>query len=285
LSAPIVDEVWSLDAVNQGDSALVNKAQLGDTIDWADNARDILSLLLYYMPSSATDLAPSPILERVPDSIAEDREQHGYSNRILVGLGHSFGGSSMARAAIAYPALFSSLILVDPVIISPAFLRGSLSNLVQAAMRRRSHWETRSHALNALKKSPFFQRWDSEALQVYIDHGLSYSPGEGASLKASPYQEAATFAERRVPGETWELLPGLNASVELYWIMAGIGADATEGTINTQQTVWRRPQNSSNVRISSAGHLIPQEAPQELAQTVYEFIRRKYMREEKRARL
>jgi hypothetical protein len=34
-------------------------------------------------------------------------------------------------------------------------------------------------------------------------------------------QEAAVFAEIRVPAEVWELMPQLNESIELFWIMAG----------------------------------------------------------------
>lgn len=49
LSEPI-DEIWSLDMVNQGDSAVLNKGLLGKNFDWSDNGRDILQFVLSYLP-------------------------------------------------------------------------------------------------------------------------------------------------------------------------------------------------------------------------------------------
>ena len=47
-----IEEIWSLDMINQGDAALLNRHTLGDTFDWVDNGRDILQFILSYLPES-----------------------------------------------------------------------------------------------------------------------------------------------------------------------------------------------------------------------------------------
>ena len=49
-----IEEIWSLDMVNQGDSAYLNKDTLDTVFDWADNGRDILQFVLSYLPDADT---------------------------------------------------------------------------------------------------------------------------------------------------------------------------------------------------------------------------------------
>ncbi|KDQ07652.1 hypothetical protein BOTBODRAFT_38633 [Botryobasidium botryosum FD-172 SS1] len=275
-----IDEIWSLDYVNQGDSALINEGKLGDIFDWADNARDILNLLLNYLPScpppSSSHIPVS--LDRVPVGEAEQRKVRGFDKRTIVGIGHSIGGCSVTRAALQCPQLFDSLILVDPV-ITPTSADSSphTNSLATKAAIRRSAWPSREEARDLLSRSPFFGAWHPSALDKYIEHALCPDPATGGvRLKMDPMQETVVFADRVVPREVWELLPTLDPRIELRWIMAGTENVTTSGDANTQSTVWRRPQNSSNVRIPSAGHLIAQEAPIELAEEIFRFLQRKY---------
>lgn len=61
-------------------------------VDWADNGRDILNFLHYFIPSSVTD-APLPThLRRVAPEETHYRQAYGFRERTLVGIGHSYGG-------------------------------------------------------------------------------------------------------------------------------------------------------------------------------------------------
>ena len=44
----------------------------------------------------------------------------------IVGVGHSMGGYCMTRTCAQRPERFRSLLLVDPVILSPGAVRGSI---------------------------------------------------------------------------------------------------------------------------------------------------------------
>lgn len=45
-----IEDVFVLDMVNQGDSAILNEDTLGSTFEWSDNGRDILQFILSYLP-------------------------------------------------------------------------------------------------------------------------------------------------------------------------------------------------------------------------------------------
>ncbi|KAH7337715.1 Alpha/beta hydrolase family-domain-containing protein [Rhizoctonia solani] len=270
-----IDEIWALDAANHGDSGLLNKDSLGEIFEWSDHARDIINFLANFMPEQIENQVGSS-LPRVSDQSIQRRLKHGFANRTVVGIGHSFGGTALARAVIDSPRLFSSILLLDPV-ISPSYAhRGPrIDALVKGTLTRRDHWPDREAAKSGLLKSPFFRSWHPDVLADYIKYG-TIQDDQGVRLKCSGYQEAVTFGEKaRVQCDVWELLPTLDERIPIRWAMdstASTPVSVTGGPELTQHTVWRRPANSSNTQIKGAGHLIPHEAPEPLAQEILEFI-------------
>ncbi|KAH7337714.1 Alpha/beta hydrolase family-domain-containing protein [Rhizoctonia solani] len=266
-----VDEIWSLDAANHGDSALLNKDNLGAIFEWSDHARDILNFLVNFLPDG-NEHEQIEHLSQVPEQNAQRRRQHGFTSRTIVGIGHSFGGCTVARAALDSPKLFSSLILVDPIIYPSYAIRYSNSDpLAQGALMRREHWPNRETAKSSFLKSPFFRVWHPDVLADHVKYGIA--EGEGVRLKCSGFQEAVTFTESaRLHSEVWELLPTLDERIPMRWIMDSTHAWSTGGPKMTQHTVWRRPVNTTNVKIKGAGHLVPHEAPEALAHEILNFI-------------
>lgn len=108
-----IEEVWSFEAVNHGDSALLNDGKLGDTckpslvrtirltygsaskVNWADNSRDILNFLLHFLPSNPQEVGLPPELDPISLDESSRRSRFGFRKRRLVGIGHSLGGCSM----------------------------------------------------------------------------------------------------------------------------------------------------------------------------------------------
>lgn len=184
-AASLIDEVWAWEAIQHGDSALVNATSasgvckfpplylsdflsyLETQVDWTDNARDILNFLVNFLPSSAgnkdDDASPLPThLPRISSQEAQARLKGGFRSRRIVVIGHSMGGCTSyvwslpifliidflyvrALAACVSPALFTALILVDPVIIGPTdMVQQQKSNrLATAALGRRESWSSR----------------------------------------------------------------------------------------------------------------------------------------------
>ena len=64
-------------------------------VDWADNARDILSFFLNYLPDGVSSEPLPTHLERVPSAVADQRRASGFNQRSLVCVGHSYGGCSL----------------------------------------------------------------------------------------------------------------------------------------------------------------------------------------------
>ncbi|KAI0752708.1 alpha/beta-hydrolase [Daedaleopsis nitida] len=274
----MIDEIWSWEAANHGDSALLNRDTLGGIYDWRDNSRDILHFLLHYLPVSASGESLPTHLPRVSDSEAESRKARGLASRTLVAVGHSFGGATVTRAAIDYPQLLKSLFMLDAM-IRPMLHEGhttteGIKTLVRGAIQRRDGWPSRAEAHKAFATTPFFQAWDPKALAIYVECGL-YDAADGqVRLKMPGVQEAACFSEEYATFETFELLAKLDESVETRWVIAD-KLKASEKD-DRRMLAWRRPVNSSHVRLLDSGHLIVQEAPKEFARELHEFLGPRY---------
>ncbi|KAF9224817.1 alpha/beta-hydrolase [Gyrodon lividus] len=274
----MVDEVWAWEAAQHGDSALVNANNLSGIFDWSDNSRDIVNFLLSYLPDDVKTEALPTRLACLPESTSVARKEYGYRTRKIVVVGHSFGGCTSLRAALDFPKLFSSIILVDPVIVQPyTYLPDYLSVMVLGAFSRRDRWSSREEALQLFKKSPFFSRWNPEVLRLYIDHGLTVDSNGGVKLKMSGLHEGLSFANCMTPCETWELLDKVDEAITLRWVVPEEGyVIKIMSKEATMARVWRRPANSSNTVFHFSGHLIVQEAPMELAQDISDFLLREY---------
>jgi hypothetical protein len=115
----LVDEIWSWEAVQHGDSELLNGEQLGcfcecafelfvvyillivklTKADWSDNSRDMIQFLLYFLPSPSQSESyfskPLPThlpLQPSPTALARMARGFKEEGRELVAVGHSFGG-------------------------------------------------------------------------------------------------------------------------------------------------------------------------------------------------
>jgi pimeloyl-ACP methyl ester carboxylesterase len=123
-------------------------------VDWADNARDMLNFLLHYLPPSSGTSDLPVNLPRLPPATASARQAGGISDRIVAGIGHSLGGCSMVLASFHAPALFSSLMLIDPV-INPGGDRfvdlpfGGPYGAVKRRVRWSSRYESREAGLRS----------------------------------------------------------------------------------------------------------------------------------------
>ncbi|KAG1819245.1 uncharacterized protein BJ212DRAFT_80849 [Suillus subaureus] len=272
-TASLIDEVWSWEAVQHGDAALVNETNLSGIFDWRDNARDIAHFLLYYLPEDTSSEVLPTHLQLLPEAIRESRKIKGFSSRSLVTIGHSFGGCTSILAAVNFPALFSSIILIDPVVVNGLNYSSNLTGLNSAALGRRERWPSREEALRSFKASPFFRAWHPDTLQLYVTYGLCEDSQGGVKLKTSALHEALVFVDHIGSNEAWELLEKVDERIELRWIVPGKPEDkgcvtpshklySTDvcfriaGEKATRVRVWRRPVNSSNVVFHSAGHLV-----------------------------
>jgi hypothetical protein len=90
-------------------------------------------------------------------------------------------------------------------------------------------------------------------------------------LKAHPFFEAMMLFERANVYETWQLLADIKPSLPLHWIWGG-KTKRGGGKEVQAQTSFRHPGRNSNVWHPSVDHLLPQEAPELLAQDLNRFL-------------
>ncbi|RUS13700.1 hypothetical protein BC937DRAFT_94905, partial [Endogone sp. FLAS-F59071] len=165
-----------------------------DLVSWTDYALDVLQVIDHFdLKRSATH---------------------------LVGVGHSLGACAVVVAEQKRPGTFMALVANDPVITTPAVWRGIEEQkkfpLAVASLKRRDRWPTRCMRLTTSTinscislrqhrevarelffKNKFYQTWDPEMLNIYVNDGLRLVPdsatGKEVMLKCLKVQEYATF--------------------------------------------------------------------------------------------
>jgi pimeloyl-ACP methyl ester carboxylesterase len=185
----------------------------------------------------------------------------------LLGVGHSMGGTALVRAELHRRGTFERLVLIEPIIFPPPFERADIP-LARVAERRRRVFRDRSHARERFAEGAF-ANWDREILDLYVDHGFAPGP-EGWTIRCEPAVEADNYREGG-NHDTWDRLDDLDLPVLL---VTGERSDTHHGAY-LDALVGRFP-DVELVVIEGAGHLVPMERPEAIADLVagdYEGLR------------
>jgi len=81
-----------------------------------------------------------------------------------IGVGHSSGAASLVMAELLRPGTFRALLLVEPIIFPPPYVRYEALPLAIAAERRRSSFSSRVSARDAYRGRGPFAQWGDETL-------------------------------------------------------------------------------------------------------------------------
>ncbi|KAJ9142468.1 Alpha/beta-Hydrolase [Pleurostoma richardsiae] len=167
--------IWIADVAWQGQSGILNEDELGNDPSWYDHSRDLLHMINHFRREM-----PRP----------------------LVGVGHSFGGNILVNLALFHPRVFTTLVLLDPVIF-PSVMRPAPLTPESPAHQstfRRDFWPSRETAVDAFTKNKFFQSWDARVLAAWMAFGIRNVPTklhpdqtEGFTLSTTKHQEVFTF--------------------------------------------------------------------------------------------
>lgn len=128
-----------------------------------------------------------------------------------------FPPPSRTKLALDHPSLFTTLILLDPVIqmksaeIDPS---SQVPSAAQASTFRRDHWPSREIAHASFLKSPYYQTWDKRVLEKWVKFGLrdcededggekgEKGKGKGVCLATPSAQEVWSFLRPNYPSES-----------------------------------------------------------------------------------
>ncbi|KAJ9630805.1 hypothetical protein H2203_001330 [Taxawa tesnikishii (nom. ined.)] len=165
-----IRNIWIADVAHQGQSSVLNEDKLGDDPSWFDHPRDLFLMINHFRAQM-----PRPI----------------------VGIGHSMGGSHLVNLSFIHPRLFSTLVLIDPVMQRVASVTGNFAP-AQASTLRRDRWPSRAAARAAFQRSKFYQTWDPRVLDLWISYGLRDLPTllypEATPASATPPTISADIA-------------------------------------------------------------------------------------------
>jgi pimeloyl-ACP methyl ester carboxylesterase len=178
-----------------------------------------------------------------------------------VGVGHSAGAAALALAELLEPGTFSRMILIEPIVFPPPYVRIPDHPLTLAARARRDRFASPQEAFENYHGRGPFARWDDRALRAYVRGGLERAGG-GWRLKCRPVHEAEVYQGATLH-RAWDRLPEIEAEVTL---VAGADSDSHPASlVEAQADRFRRVRV---VTVPGAGHFVPMDRPGAVASVV-----------------
>ena len=200
----------------------------------------------------------------------------------ITAIGHSMGGIAILRAAMREPKRFSRIILLDPVLFPPFFIRFwriicalkmeyKLHPLVAASQRRRRVFKNREIILRGYRNKKVFQYFSDEALEAYVN-GITCPSGIGDGSYQLCYSadwETQVYVTGVSPDmELWRGLP--NLQIPLLIIR---GAETDTFFQSAAKLVKKKIPSAQIVTIPKSTHLVPLEQPEAVRDEIQNFLR------------
>lgn len=190
----------------------------------------------------------------------------------MVGIGHSMGAVIVLMAALQAPQLFSRLVFIEPVFLPrhlvvlmrslPRRIRQQIP-LVKKTLHRPNQWSCLQQAFDFHRSKRAYRHLSDPALWHYI-HGGTYQDDNQWRLRYAREWEAHFYQH---PPKVWKLLRQLTLPT------LALRAGQSEYLSQTSWTKWKKIQpEASFIEFNQQDHLLPMEIPQEVADTIIEFL-------------
>lgn len=180
--------------------------------------------------------------------------------------GHSKGGYAITLAAALEPALFSKLLLIDPVILPREAYSAESPPTEHFAARRRNEWPSPHAMFQSFVSRRPFSLWDPLVLRDYCEYGLVPNPaGEGYILACPPRIEAATYAGSS-GGDIYDEIASIAIPVRI--VRAKPRTEDYNMDMSASPTapdLATHFQNAEDVPLPHLTHYIPMQDPQLVA--------------------
>lgn len=196
----------------------------------------------------------------------------------LFAVGHSIGAIVTLRAALREARRFRGIVLIDPVLFPPYFI--ALWNLVRAtglgnrlhpkmkgALKRRQNFDNLDLVFRGYRQRAVFRNFSDDSLRAYIAGMTRTRALGGYELAYSPEWEARIY--HTGIWRDMDLWRGLRTLRLPALILRGAQSDTFWA-----KTAERARRINPQIRIeaiANAGHLVPLERPQEVAELILEF--------------
>jgi pimeloyl-ACP methyl ester carboxylesterase len=215
-----------------------------------------------------THTAPRGAWHEIASDLAEQIDARPVPT---LGLGHSLGAVALLMAAAARPGRFTRLVLIEPPALptwatallrhAPAAIR-QRGALASAARRRADRWASFDEAYAQERARRWFARVPDAVLSDVLRHGLHEEESGVWRLRFRKEWEARLY---ETPTSVWPLL---KQPLPPITVLRGASSSVFSARDATR---WQaiRPQDRV-VEIVGAGHLLPLELPQRVAELIAE---------------
>jgi pimeloyl-ACP methyl ester carboxylesterase len=198
----------------------------------------------------------------------------------LVGMGHSIGAIVTLRAALQQPERFRALILLDPVLFLPSFIRKwnlarmlglghRLHPLINGALKRRRTFDDLDTVFRGYRRREIFRYFSDENLHAFIAGMVKPRADSGYELAYSPEWESRIYYTgiwRDM--ELWRGLPHLKVPTLIIR-----GAETDTFLEAAGRLVKRKQPWVQGVTVHQSTHLVPLERPQEVFDIMQSFLK------------
>jgi pimeloyl-ACP methyl ester carboxylesterase len=187
--------------------------------------------------------------------------------RPVIGVGHSAGGAALVLAELINPGMFASLVLVEPIILPPPYVRYPDNRMSERALRRKPGFTSRQAAFDNFASKRAFAGWEDRAIWSYVNGGMRDGDG-GVVLKCTPESEAEFFYSATTHG-AWDRLE----EVEVPSILVAGEHSATHQAPFLAELTGRFSDARYEI-IPGASHFVWMEQPGVIARYVEKAISR-----------
>ncbi|EKM52297.1 uncharacterized protein PHACADRAFT_126011 [Phanerochaete carnosa HHB-10118-sp] len=252
-----VREAWAIDAPNHGDSAIANEylfTGYPSSCYWEDYTRSLHVFLAGLGTGVDID----------------------FRKRNLVGIGVSAGCVPLVLIDTYIPTVeFSSLILAEPMILSPLQAGNLAFDMSSGAARRQYKWKSRVEALRHMRANRRLRTWAPEVQVSYVENALRDLPTalypeerEGVTLKCPREYEAAGYREFQGIVRAYDYLRFVCLLLPVHFIFGAQPDLIPESFHADMLRVAAEGRYASMYRVQGSGHMIIQQQPAGLAAAV-----------------
>lgn len=186
-----IAEVWLVDALGHGATAIYNSSSIRSidaqellssqhrVVDSNDYARDLLQFLTCYVPDALeATLQGSALPTILPFSPPRIPRQK------VVGLGHSFGATSLLQLCVHLPHLFESICAVEPILVRDALVdKATRIPLARFTLLKPDEWPSRAAASESFAQDRMLSAWDPRVRAAFTA-GALFPANSDASVGA-----------------------------------------------------------------------------------------------------
>lgn len=243
------------------------------------------------------------VIHRLPGhhAVALDQRSHGRSTQVpitswahfgedlagfvkarelggLVGVGHSMGAHGLVQAAAREPERFRALLLIDPVIASPAAYHlphPAMGSGMHPAAKRRSRFASAQEMIERFATRRPYDLFDVLSLRDYCTHGLlPAADGNGLELACSPLTEASVYMTGRSNASVYASVRALQ--IPVWVVRARQRTPEADPFDYSYSPTW--PELAGEFRqghdrlIADRSHFLPMEDPAQVAHLIEDLV-------------